>query len=258
MTQANELFQNRKQKFERLVNERGKRLAEIAGTCPEHGAYTRGEAVDTGGHCPACWKREKRRREKEQRLALFAERSGVPRRFQVHALADFIPPTPAAERTLAAIRAYADDFPAHCDAGRSVVMAGRTGTGKTMLACSVCRHIVMEHGMSCRYAAAYHIVRDIKDTYGGNGSEREIVRGYVEPALLVVDEVGVQYGTDAEKLLLFEVLNGRYEDMKPTIVISNLEPKGIGDYLGDRVMDRLMDNGGAVLVFDWQSHRGRK
>lgn len=255
MTQASEGF---RQSIERLVKERAKSLDEIAGTCPEHGAYTHGQALESGGLCPACWFREKRRREKERRLALFAERSGVPLRFRGHALADFLPPTPAAEDTLAAIQAYADNFPDHCTAGRSVIMAGRTGTGKTMLACAVCRHIALSHGALCRYATAYHIVRDIKDTYGGHGNEREIVRGYVEPALLVVDEVGVQYGTDTEKLLLFEVLNGRYENMKPTIVISNLEPAGIGDYLGDRVMDRLMDNGGAVLVFDWQSHRGRK
>lgn len=254
MTQAGDF----RQSFERLVRERGKRLAEIAGTCPEHGAYTRGQALDTGGRCPTCWEREKKRREREQRLALFAERSGVPLRFQAHTLADFVPPTPAGERTLAAIRAYAEDFPVHGKAGRCIVMAGRTGTGKTMLACSLCRHITLSYGTLCRYATAYHIVRDIKDTYGGSGRERDIVRGYVEPALLVVDEVGVQYGTDTEKLLLFEVLNGRYEEVKPTIVISNLEPAAIGDYLGDRVMDRLMDNGGAVLVFDWQSHRGRK
>ncbi len=254
MTQAGDF----RQSFERLVRERAKYLAEIAGICPEHGAYTRGQALDTGGRCPTCWEREKKRREREQRLALFAERSGVPLRFQAHTLADFVPPTPAAGKTLAAIQAYAEDFPVHGKAGRCIVMAGRTGTGKTMLACAVCRHIALSHGALCRYATAYHIVRDIKDTYGGTGSEREIGRGYVEPALLVVDEVGVQYGTDTEKLLLFEVLNGRYENMKPTIVISNLEPAGIGDYLGDRVMDRLMDNGGAVLVFDWQSHRGRK
>ena len=120
------------------------------------------------------------------------------------------------------------------------------------------RHISVEHGKVCRYTTAYHIVRDIKDTYSGRGNERDIVRGFVEPDLLIVDEIGVQHGTDTEKLLLFEVLNGRYENMKPTIVVSNEEPRGIADYLGDRVMDRLCENDGAVLVFDWQSHRGRR
>ena len=55
--------------------------------------------------------------------------------------------------------------------------------------------------------------------------------------------------------MLFTLLNGRYEAMRPSIVISNLTVSEVSKYLGDRVYDRLRENGGGVLAFDWQSFR---
>ena len=43
--------------------------------------------------------------------------------------------------------------------------------------------------------------------------------------------------------------------MLPTIVISNIGINELGRYLGDRGVDRLRENGGGVLVFDWESYR---
>jgi DNA replication protein DnaC len=72
----------------------------------------------------------------------------------------------------------------------------------------------------------------------------------------VLDEVGVQYGTDAEKQIAFEIINTRYENLRPTIIISNLNAAELTTFIGERVMDRLKENGGRLLVFDWPSHRG--
>ena len=76
------------------------------------------------------------------------------------------------------------------------------------------------------------------------------------PDLLILDEVGVQFGSDAEKLILFEIINTRYQDMKPTILISNLTLVELGKYIGERVVDRMREGGGAILSFDWDSYRG--
>lgn len=75
--------------------------------------------------------------------------------------------------------------------------------------------------------------------------------------MLILDEVGVQFGSEAEKLILFDVLNERYERCKATILLSNLTATEVKDYLGERVMDRMREDGGKVVVFDWESYRGR-
>ena len=76
-----------------------------------------------------------------------------------------------------------------------------------------------------------------------------------EPDLLILDEVGVQFGSDFERNTLFDVLNERYELRKPTIFLSNLGREDLAEFLGERVMDRLREDGATVVPFDWPSYR---
>ena len=89
-------------------------------------------------------------------------------------------------------------------------------------------------------------------------TEDQVLRYFVTPDLLVIDEVGVQFGTATEQLYLTEVINDRYEAMKPMILLSNLTLKQVEDTLGVRSMERFKENGGRVLVLNWASYRGRK
>ena len=78
------------------------------------------------------------------------------------------------------------------------------------------------------------------------------------PELLILDEVGVQFGSETEKLMLFDVLNERYEKRKPCVLLSNLAIDDVKAFLGERVFDRLREDGGEAVAFDWESYRGRK
>ena len=75
------------------------------------------------------------------------------------------------------------------------------------------------------------------------------------PDLLILDEVGVQYGSESERIELFKVVNGRYDELKPMIMLSNLAITRLLEYLGERIYDRLLDAGGRVVTFDWKSWR---
>lgn len=98
----------------------------------------------------------------------------------------------------------------------------------------------------------------MKETWrNSEASESEVLKNLIEPDLLILDEVGVQFGSDTEKLILFEIINGRYENRRATILISNLAMDGLKAYLGDRIIDRLREGGGRQVVFDWDSFRKR-
>jgi DNA replication protein DnaC len=146
---------------------------------------------------------------------------------------------------------YVADFP-H---GRSMLMVGGVGTGKTLLASAMINQIVDKH--SCEIIKLIDIVRELKATWSrdSNTSEEKLIKYYSNIDLLVIDEVGSQFGSDTEKLFIFDIIDGRYQNMKPTVLISNLDINGIKEAIGERCVDRLREDDGVMIAFDWASSR---
>ena len=100
------------------------------------------------------------------------------------------------------------------------------------------------------------VVRAVRNAWRKDSerSESDVMAEFARVPLLVIDEVGAQYGTKGEQMVLFEVLDRRYLDMKPTILLTNQNMPGLKQFLGERVHDRLIEIARAV-VFDWESYR---
>jgi len=178
---------------------------------------------------------------------------GIPERYAESTLGNYAADLPGQSRALRTATGYVEAFP---NRGASMVFCGKPGTGKTHLACAVARCIA-ERGHTARFETVLSAIRSIKDTYrrDSESSESQAIAALISPALLVLDEVGAQLGSEHEKILLFEIINERYQECRSTILISNLTIAELTTYLGDRAIDRFRE-GGAVLAFDWDSHRG--
>lgn len=142
------------------------------------------------------------------------------------------------------------------DEESGIIMLGDVGTGKTHLGVAIC-HKLCERNISCHITSITSIVREIRKTWGGAGGEDAVLAMYLKYDLLMIDEIGSQYGTDSEKIILNEIINARYEDMKPVIVIGNVSGGELKEVLGPRVVDRLKHNG-VVLSFAGKSLRSKK
>jgi IstB-like ATP binding protein len=166
------------------------------------------------------------------------------------------PTTDGERRALLAAKDYVESFADHLAAGRSLVFCGSPGTGKTHLACAIIKSLA-ESGRRTRYFTVRELIRSIRATWQEDAPESEetVLRRLRELDLLVLDEVGVQFCKDAELTQLTEVMDLRYRDMKPTLVVSNCTGDELKKYLGDRIVDRLRENGGKVAIFDWPSRR---
>ena len=228
--------------------------------CPEHGEYlsciAHWEGTTKKGQnvfgiwqtltCPTCL-------ENSKMIRLYGQ-TAIPPRFRGKRFENYVATNPSQKKALAALMAYADNLAQNISCGRSAILTGRPGTGKTHLACALAARAQSE-GYSALFTSVAKIIRNIRATWGGNGSEQAAIDAYGAIDLLIIDEVGVQTGSENEQQLLFAVLNERYEQMRPTFLLSNLTTKGVEKVIGERAMDRLRENGGIPISFDWESYR---
>jgi DNA replication protein DnaC len=138
--------------------------------------------------------------------------------------------------------------------GGSLVLAGKPGTGKSHLAASIMHALMPKYGT--RYMTCMDMIRSIRDTWrkGSEMSETQVLNELTKLDLLVIDEVGVQYGTDGEQTIIFDILDRRYREEMPVVLLTNQDAKGFREFIGDRCHDRLKEVGRWV-PFDWDSYR---
>lgn len=244
-------------------------------TCPTHGVYRSRYLghIGVGRYVwTSCGKCEEdrlaadaeRRKLAEADLAAAAwvekqQRAGIPERFRDRTLDSYAATTDGQKAALRWATEYAHQFDEVLASGRSMLFLGRPGTGKTHLGCAIGNYLLRK-GATVYYSTVQRAMRRIKDTWSRDSAELEgdAIRAMTGPDLLILDEIGVQFGSDTEKNLTFDLLNERYERLKPTLLLSNLAKEDVARFLGERVMDRLREDGGRVITFDWESHRRKQ
>lgn len=137
-----------------------------------------------------------------------------------------------------------------------LILLGNNGTGKNHIASAIVREAVAKHNKTALITEVRKLDRSIKEAWRKDGLESEALKLFSLPDLLVIDEVGLQRGSETELLHLAEVINDRYGAMKPTVLIANLQWAEFKPMIGERAADRFRE-GGKVVVFDWQSYRGK-
>lgn len=183
--------------------------------------------------------------------------AGIPERFRDRRLSTYVATTDGQRAALAFAMDYAANFDDALLTGRSALFIGKPGTGKTHLAVGIGLEIMERSQRSVLFTTVLRTMRRVKSTWGRNSTESEsgAIAALVFPDLLILDEVGVQFGSDTEKIVLFDILNERYERRRPTLMLSNVRLEDVSVYLGDRIVDRMREDGGRFVSFDWSSHR---
>jgi DNA replication protein DnaC len=201
------------------------------------------------------------RREKiESRMRL----SGLEGRFCDATFADFNAAAPQQQKVLQACRDYAGGVA--FDGGAGLWLIGPPGTGKTHLGSAMVRYVIEERQRSAAIHSGREIIRMLRSTWGNRErgrtwdgratTEEQMIDDLGHLGLLVIDEIGVGFGSDSEHVQLFDVIDLRYKYRRPTVLLSNLPTKGLKEAMGDRAYDRLRE-GAQVLACNWDSHRGK-
>lgn len=239
-------------------------IAQKTANCPTHGPFTSRLIVGhTFSRCPTC-ETERRAGEEAENQARAAQlardrhskllgKAAIPERFIGRSFENFKADTDAKLRAGTIARDFAEGFERCTSRGQGLIFSGKPGTGKSHLAAAILQALIPRDVL---YATCLDLIRMVRETWRKDSpqSERQVLTMLGDLDLLVIDEMGVQYGTDGEQTIMFDVLDLRYRAMKPTILLTNQDAEGLKGYLGERTYDRLRETSKLVL-FDWDSYR---
>lgn len=231
-------------------------LHDVELECPKHGRYV-AETVwfnkvrnryvtsaSTFGECPACRAEriarsvemmqtaqetrqttleETIRRAELRKLAARFSEAGIPAAYWGKGFETMQDPSQSELEALEEMRFYIDNFDKFAEKGIGLVLFGMVGTGKTFMACALLQELIQQD-VKCKYTSVKRIVEDVKRGYGENMTETQSTAEYLKADLLVIDEVGVQAGTQHEEGIMYSLVDSRVNNFRPTIFISNLNP----------------------------------
>ena len=158
--------------------------------------------------------------------------SAMPKRYQAAKLADFEP------EVRAAVEKYLLTF-------GNLLLLGPVGTGKTHMAAA----IVAERARQAK-VSKYVLARDMSQQIIHDRS----VEDFVQPDFLIIDEVGRRFDTDAEGERFFDVVNKRYNEIRPTVFIGNTTPSQFAGAVGGALADRIRHDH-TLIVLKGRSRR---
>lgn len=145
--------------------------------------------------------------------------------------------------------------------GAIIVLSGTRGTGKTQIACELIKGVCENHpvipqgGTIAEYIKAMDLFSSIRATYETKGvSEESAINRYILPILLVIDEFQERAASQFEDRVMTHIIDRRYDLMRDTVIITNLEPKMFAVQAGASIMDRIRETG-SIIECKWPSLR---
>lgn len=131
----------------------------------------------------------------------------------------------------------AQDWARKCLQGdsRNLVFIGDSGEGKTEAACALLG--AMAPHVRCRFATFGDILREVRATYGADGTEAGVMGKWEGCAVLCLDDLGKERPTQDVLDKLFALIDHRYRRGRATIFTTQYKtPTDLGK--------RLMSQGG--------------
>jgi DNA replication protein DnaC len=193
----------------------------------------------------------------EDRLrSMMMDESGVPPRYRNARVKDWVSNNPAMEKVGKTLQTYIERFDIALEKGKNLIFVGNPGTGKTYVACAMVNEIIFKRDHTAVYTTTQDYLVRLRACYNADAEEREmdVFNTYVAPSLLVLDEVGRHKDSKHASDSLFALLDRRYREVRPTVLISNMSKDELVAYLGEALISRLRQDG-QMLGFYWEDQR---
>ena len=158
----------------------------------------------------------------------------------------------------AKMKKYAEEFNENtCE---NLVLFGATGLGKTHLS-SALAGVILQKGFDVFYVTAGSLIADFESRRFGNsstGSETgSNVDRYTSCDLLILDDLGSEITNQFTTSVLYELINKRIIESRPTVINTNLTRDEFRKRYWDRITSRIFGEY-TVLPFEGRDVRALK
>lgn len=174
------------------------------------------------------------------------EASGVPRRYWHVDFDTYNPRDDKGSKNLETVKNFANLE----KNDKVLILLGAKGLGKTHLGSAIIRNCGGKFISIEELIFQYESAQDFRS----KTNREELMESYSSTKMLVIDEIGRAMQQEKENALLNYILRRRYENMLPTVLISNLPKVELLKKLGEAVLDRLRETC-ICLEFEGDSYR---
>ena len=156
-----------------------------------------------------------------------------------------ISPKKRMESVFGYCKAYAEDFG---KGSPSLLLYGMTGLGKTHLSLAIAGKAV-ERGHGVIYTTSQNLFNRLEREKFGRSEDNTTEQSILDCDLLIIDDLGAEFSTQFTVSVLYNIINCRDLEGRPTIISTNLTPEKIKDVYSDRIASRILSNY-VILQFD--------
>lgn len=156
-----------------------------------------------------------------------------------------ISPRKRMESVFGFCREYAEDFG---KSSPSLLLYGMTGLGKTHLSLAIAGKAV-EKGFGVIYTSAQNLFNRLEREKFGRSDDNNTEQSILECDLLIIDDLGAEFGTQFTVSAIYNIVNSRDLEGRPTVISTNLTPEKLKSVYGDRLASRILSNY-TILQFD--------
>lgn len=196
--------------------------------------------------------------ERQQRdMRTLMERSGVQDIYLAATLDNYQIYVDGQQEAIQKCRSYLQHF-GQPGAKKNMIFTGTTGTGKNHMASAIC-NALNASGRSAMVVTAMELQMKVRAARRHDQplTEEQVIKRFAGVDLLVLDEIELGSIQDYDGKIVNTVIDRRVTQGKGTIILTNLILSQLGQWVGERIADRLMESFYLVETF-WASYRTNK
>lgn len=195
----------------------------------------------------------------QSRLQRRVEAARIPPRYQECLFENFytLRQNPKLGRAKTMASRFVEDYPL-VDCG--LLILGPCGVGKTHLAVSIIRALILRYGTWCVFYDFRELLKQIQRSYNpvARTTEWQILEPVLQSDVLLLDDLGAERPTDWVRDTFAYIINHRYNQKRTTIITSNFQDgesnlrvlsdgsrvageETLAERIGDRLRSRLYE-----------------